>query len=131
MWLANQNALTIPVSDLSFFALGAIIIGIGFAVQLRVPERKIAGVQQAVLGLLALGVAGLIGNRIEPLVGSLSFLVAAAILAALHPARREFFKLGQGLALHWLRCQFSLLFPQSVTPSACLSWRATLVRRAS
>jgi len=98
MWLANQNALTTPVSDLSFFALGAIIVGIGFAVQLRVPERKIAGVQQAVLGLLALGVAGLIGNRVEPLVGSLLFLLAAAILAALHPARREFFKLGQGLS---------------------------------
>ncbi len=98
LWLANQNVLTTPVSDLSFFALGAIIIGMGFAVQLRVPERKIAGIQQAVLGLLALGVAGLIGNRIEPLVGSLSFLVAAAILAALHPARRAFFKLGQGLS---------------------------------
>jgi len=54
LWLANQNALTTPVSDLSFFVLGA-IIGIGFAVQLRAPERKIAGVQQAVLGLLALG----------------------------------------------------------------------------
>jgi hypothetical protein len=98
LWLANQNALTTPVSDLSFFALGAIIVGIGFAVQLRTPERKIAGVQQAVLGLLALGVAGLIGNRIEPLVGSLLFLVAAAILAALHPARRAFFKLGGGLS---------------------------------
>ncbi len=98
MWLANQNAVTTPVSDLSFFALGTIIVGMGFAVQLRVPERKIAGVQQAVLGLLALGVAGLIGNRVEPLVGSLLFLVAAAILAVLHPARREFFKLGQGLS---------------------------------
>ncbi len=98
LWLANQNALTTPVSDLSFFALGAIIVGIGFAVQLRAPERKIAGVQQAVLGLLALLVAGLIGNRVEPLVGSLLFLVAAAILAALHPARRTFFKLGGGLS---------------------------------
>ena len=98
LWLAHQNALTTPVSDLSFFALGAIIVGIGFAVQLRAPERKIAGVQQAVLGLLALGVAGLIGNRVEPLVGALLFLVAAAILAALHPARRACFKLGGGLS---------------------------------
>ena len=98
LWLAHQSALTTPVSDLSFFALGTIIIEMGFAVQLRAPERKIAGVQQAVLGLLALLVAGLIGNRIEPLVGVLIFLVAAAILAALHPARRECFKLGQGLS---------------------------------
>ncbi len=50
MWLVHQNALTTPVSDLSFFALGAIIVGMGFTVQLRVPQRKIAGVQQAVLG---------------------------------------------------------------------------------
>ncbi len=98
MWVAHQNALTTPVSDLSFFALGAIIIGMGFAVQLRAPERKLAGVQQAVLGILALAVAGLIGNRIEPLVGSLIFLGAAAILAALHPARRAFFQLGAGLS---------------------------------
>jgi hypothetical protein len=46
-----------PVSDLSFFALGTITVRMGFTVQLRVPQRKIAGVQQAVLGLLALGVA--------------------------------------------------------------------------
>ena len=98
LWVAHQNALTTPVSDLSFFALGAIIIGMGFAVQLRNPERKIAGVQQAVLGLLALLVAGLIGNRIEPLVGALIFLGAAAILVALHPARSECFKLVQGLS---------------------------------
>ncbi len=98
LWVAHRNALTTPVSDLSFFALGAIIIGMGFAVQLKAPERKIAGVQQAVLGLLALLVAGLIGNRIEPLVGSLLFLVAAAILAALHPACRAFFRPGAGLS---------------------------------
>ena len=34
--------------------------------------------------------AGLIGDRTEPLVGSLLFLFAAAILLALHPARQEF-----------------------------------------
>ena len=60
LWLVNQNPLTNPVSDLGFFALGAVIIASGFVVQLRRPERKIAGVQQAVIGLLALGVAGLI-----------------------------------------------------------------------
>jgi len=98
LWVAHRNALTTPVSDLSFFSLGAIIIGMGFAVQLKAPERKLAGVQQAVLGLLALLVAGLIGNRIEPLVGALVFLGAAAILAALHPARSAFFRPGAGLS---------------------------------
>src|SRR5919108_4251076 len=80
--------------DLGFFGLGAIIITTGFVVQLRAPEHKIAGVQQATIGLLALGVAGLIGGRVEPLTGSLLSLVASEILVALHPARREFFEVG-------------------------------------
>ncbi len=72
-----------------FFALGAVIVATGFAVQLRCPERRIAGVQQAAIGLLALGIAGLIGGRVEPLTGSLVSLVATAILVALYPARRR------------------------------------------
>ena len=92
LWLMNQNSDTNPVTDLGFFALGAVIITTGFVVQLWSPEHKIAGLQQAVIGLLALGVAGLIGGRIEPLTGSLLSLAASAILVALHPAHREFFK---------------------------------------
>jgi hypothetical protein len=98
MWLAQQNHDTTPVTDLGFFALGAVIIATGFIVQLRRPEHNIAGLQQAVIGLLALGVAGLIGERVEPLAGALLFLVATAILVALHPARREFFKVRSRLS---------------------------------
>lgn len=94
LWLAGRNSDTNPVTDLGFFALGAVIIATGFAVQLVAPERGISGVQQAAIGLLALGVAGLIGGRVEPFTGSLLFLVATAILVALHPVRREFFKIG-------------------------------------
>ncbi len=92
LWVARQNADTNPVLDLSFFALGGVLIATGLAVQLRAPERHIAGLQQAALGLLALGVAGLIGRRIEPLSGAVLFLAATALLAALHPARRRFFR---------------------------------------
>jgi hypothetical protein len=98
MWLANQNPYTTPVTDLGFFALGAIIITTGFVVQLRRPEHNIVGLQQAVIGLLALAVAGLTGRRVEPLTGALLFLAATAILVALHPARREFFKIGTRLS---------------------------------
>lgn len=94
LWVANQNLVTTPVSDLSFFALGA-IIGVGFIVQLRAPEHHVAGMQQSLLGLFALTVAGLIGMREEPLTGGLLFLLAAAILAGLHPERRELFQLGR------------------------------------
>jgi hypothetical protein len=98
LWLAHEDAVTTPVSDLSFFALGALIIGMGFAVQLWHPERHLAGVQQAVLGILALLVAGLLGNRVDPLWGGVTFLLAAAILVVLHPARRAFFQRGPSLS---------------------------------
>jgi hypothetical protein len=94
LWLANRNHSTNPVTDLAFFALGAVIITSGFAVQLRAPEHKIAGLQQSVIGLLALGVAGLIGGRVEPLTGALLSLAMSAVLVALHPGRHEFFKVG-------------------------------------
>jgi hypothetical protein len=97
LWLVHQNPDTTPVVDLGFFALGGIITT-GFVIQLRAPEHKIAGVQQAAIGLLALGIAGLIGERVEPLTGSLLLLVATALLAALHPARCEFFKVGTRLS---------------------------------
>jgi hypothetical protein len=98
MWVAGQNADTTPVVDLGFFALGVVIIANGFAVQLRAPERNIAGLQQATIGLLAFGVAGLIGERVEPLTGAAILLVATAILVALHPARRSFFTGGTRLS---------------------------------
>jgi hypothetical protein len=98
LWLAQQNAATTPVGDLGFLALGAILIGLGCAVQLRAPARHVAGMQQVLLALLALVVAGLLGARVEPLVGGMLFLVAAVILAALHPARRRIDALGQGVS---------------------------------
>ncbi|MHB0856530.1 MAG: hypothetical protein ACYC5M_03050 [Anaerolineae bacterium] len=97
MWLAGQNAATTPVGDLSFFALGAVLIGVGLAAQLKAPERHIAGLQQALIGLLALSLGGWVGARVEPLTGGLLLLLAAAILAALHPARRALFRFGNGL----------------------------------
>jgi hypothetical protein len=95
LWFANRNHDTTPITDLGFFALGAVIITTGLVVQPRAPERHLAGLQQATIGLLALGVAGLIGGRVEPLTGALILLVATAPLVALHPARRRFFTIGR------------------------------------
>ena len=97
-WFEQSFGVSTPVSELSHGALAGIIITVGLLVQLRAPERKIAGVQQAVLGLLAFMVTALIAGRQEPLTESLIFLAAVAILVALHPARREFFKPGAGLS---------------------------------
>jgi hypothetical protein len=99
MWVSDPSyEETNPVVDLGFFALGAVLIGAGFVSQLRAPERNVAGLQQAFIGLLALAVAGLVGDRVEPLWGGLILVAAVAIAAALHPARGELLRLGAGLS---------------------------------
>lgn len=98
IWVTDQSYTeTNPVVDLGFFALGALVIGSGFAVQLRAPAHNLAGIQQAILGSLALAVAGLLGDRVEPLAGGVVILLAALVLAALHPARDDFFRRGPGV----------------------------------
>ncbi|MDQ6877172.1 MAG: hypothetical protein M3082_05645, partial [Candidatus Dormibacteraeota bacterium] len=97
-WFEQSFGVSTPVSELSHGALAGIIITVGLLAQLRAPARRIAGVQQAVLGILTFLITALIGGRQEPLQESLLFLVAVAILVALHPARREFFKPGAGVS---------------------------------
>lgn len=98
IWLTDPTySETNPVVDLGFFALGAVLIGSGFAVQLRAPTRNLAGTQQAIFGSIALAVAGLLGNRVEPLAGGVVIFLAALVLAALHPARGDFFRRGRGV----------------------------------
>jgi hypothetical protein len=99
IWLADPSyEETNPVLDLGFFALGAVLIGAGFASQLRAPERHLAGLQQALIGVLALATAGLLGDRVEPLWGGLVLIAAMAIAAAVHPARGELLRRGAGLS---------------------------------
>jgi len=95
-WFEKPFGVSTPVSELNHGALAGIIITIGILTQLRSPERRIAGVQQAVLGGLAFLITALIGGRQEPLQESLIFLAALALLVILHPAREEFFKRGPG-----------------------------------
>jgi hypothetical protein len=98
-WFAKPFGVFTPVSELSHGVLAGIIITVGLLAQLRSPERKIAGVQQAVLGLLAFLITAVIGGRQEPLQESLIFLAAIAVLVLLHPSRAEFFKLGAAPSL--------------------------------
>jgi len=97
LWLTDSDyAETTPVGDLSFFALG-VIIGVGLASQLRRAEQRIAGLQQAGIGILSLGVAGVIGARIEPAIGAVLLLLVVAVLVVLHPTRREILTPGSGI----------------------------------
>jgi hypothetical protein len=89
LWASDPTYTQInPVVDLSFFALGGVLVTTGFASQLR-RTPSIAGLQQALLALAALAVAGWLGGRVEPFLGSLVLLVAAAPLVVLHPDRHR------------------------------------------
>jgi hypothetical protein len=88
LWATDPTyTQTNPVVDLAFFAVGGILVTTGFASQIRRPG--IAGLQQAILALVALSAAGWLGGRIEPFIGPLVLLVAAAPLVVLHPDRRR------------------------------------------
>jgi hypothetical protein len=95
VWASDPSySLTNPVVDLAFFALGGIIVTAGFASQIATPS--VAGLQQALLGLLTLSVAGWLGGRIEPFLGALLLLGVAAPLIVLHPDRRRLSTAGSG-----------------------------------
>ncbi len=97
LWLTDPDYTeTTPVGDLSFFALGA-IIGVGLVSQIRRAEKRIAGLQQAGIGIFCLRVAGVIGARVEPAIGAVLLLLVVAVLVAVHPARREVFRPGPGI----------------------------------
>lgn len=87
---------TNPVVDLAFFSLGGILVTAGLASQVRAP--RIAGLQQAVVALAVLSVAGWLGGRIEPFVGPLVLLAATAPLGMLHPHRHRLLAAGVGVS---------------------------------
>lgn len=87
-----------PVTDLGYGVLVGIIQTTGLLVQLRGPERKIAGVQQTFLVIPALLIGSAIASDSQNLVPALILLPAIGILLALHPAREEFFRRGAALS---------------------------------
>lgn len=97
LWLSDPAyEETNPVVDLGFFALGTVLVAGGLASQLRAPECHLAGLQQAFLGVLALSVAGLLGDRVEPFWGGVGLLLAIAVAGLLHPRRSALLRRGAG-----------------------------------
>jgi hypothetical protein len=90
-WFERDKGPAIPVTDLGYGALVGILITAGLMAQLRGPERKIAGVQQAALAGLALLISAPLAADGQNLVPGLITLSSVGIVIALHPARREFF----------------------------------------
>lgn len=96
LWLSDPDyPHTTPLVDLAFFALGA-LIAVGVAVQVRRPERNVAGAQQALIGTVALAAAGVAGARVEPAVGGMVLAAVVLVLVTLHPERRAVVRPGPG-----------------------------------
>ena len=93
-WFEEVEGVAGPVTDLGYGILFGIILTTGLLVQLRGPERKIAGVQQAFLVIAALVIGSAIASDSQNLVPALIMLPAIGILLALHPARAEFLRRG-------------------------------------
>ncbi len=85
-----------PVTDLGYGALVGIILTIGLLLQLRAPEGKIAGVQQAALVIPALLIGSAFASDSQNVVPALILVPSLGILLALHPARGEFLRRGAG-----------------------------------
>jgi hypothetical protein len=90
-WFEGDEGLAIPVTDLGYGGLVGILITAGLLAQLRAPERKIAGVQQAALAGLALLISAPLAADHQNLAPGLITLFSVGVVIALHPARREFF----------------------------------------
>ena len=119
LWATDADyALTNPVVDLAFFALGGILITVGIASQVR--GGPVAGLQQAVLALLAFSVAGASGGRIEPFVGPLVLLAAIAPLVVLHPRRRDLVAAGEGPSWPLLALALAAAVPASLYAAGML-----------
>lgn len=96
LWFTDPDYRhTTPLVDLAFFALGA-LIAVGVAVQVRHPERNVAGAQQALIGTVALAVTGAVGARVEPAVGGMVLAAVVLVLVTLHPERRSVVRPGPG-----------------------------------
>jgi hypothetical protein len=97
-WFESVEGVAGPVTDLGYGALVGIILTMGLLVQLRAPEGKIAGVQQAALVIPALLIGSALASDSQNVVVALLLVPALGILLALHPARREFLARSGGLS---------------------------------
>lgn len=97
-WLESRDGVAGPVTDLGYGALVGIIQTMGLMVQLRAPERKIAGMQQAALVIPALLIGSAMASDHQGLIPALIFVPAFGLLLALHPARGEFLLRGHSFS---------------------------------
>ncbi|MEX0834107.1 MAG: hypothetical protein WD276_09605 [Actinomycetota bacterium] len=97
-WFEGGERQIHRVHDIAWGITGGLIISVGFLAQLRRPERKVAAMQQVVLGVIAYFLAAILASDYdsEVLLGTLIFVAACAIAIRLHPAQGELFRHDEG-----------------------------------
>ena len=97
-WFGTLEGVAGPVTELGYGALVGIILTVGVASQLRAPERKIAGVQQAALVVPALLIGSALAADGQNVEAAVIVFAGVGILLVLHPARGEFLRRGASLS---------------------------------
>ena len=118
-WFEEREGVAGPVTDLGYGALVGLIVTIGIATQLRAPERKIAGLQQACLAIPALAIGSALAADAQNLVPAAILIPTLGILLALHPARGEFVEKPAAISRALLRSQPSA---RSLSPPTRSTW---------
>ena len=95
-WFEGGDREIHRIHDLAWGATGGLYISLGFLLQVINPERKIAAMQMAAAGVLALVIPVLLAGDTEAFGFAAVFLAVIALLVFLHPARAEFFSRGTG-----------------------------------
>jgi hypothetical protein len=93
-WFQDLEGVAGPVTELGYGALVGIILTVGVASQLRAPERRIAGIQQAALAVPALLVGSALAADSQNVEAAMIVFFGVGILLMLHPARAEFLRRG-------------------------------------
>jgi len=91
--LPASSASSHAAGNLAYGVVGAVLIAPAFATLTRRPERKIASLQQIALVVVALACAAVASGSGIGLAGAAVALVPLLVVLALHPGRRDVFRL--------------------------------------
>ncbi len=86
-WFADLEGVAGPVTDIGYGALVGLILTVSLASQLRHPERRIAGLQQAALVVPSLAAGSLLANDSQNAEQLMLLVPALGVLWVLHPTR--------------------------------------------
>ncbi|MDP8959329.1 MAG: hypothetical protein M3N51_09075 [Actinomycetota bacterium] len=84
-WMASGEEAIHRVHDISWGIFAGLIMAVGFLAQVRLPERKVAALQQVAAGGVAMATGMLLSSAVDPFV--LILLAMVLVAAVLHPAR--------------------------------------------